>query len=236
MTLKELFAFLIIPLPSILKVPLMRLVLGFRIGKSCRIGLSVVSATEVDIGDRVKFGNFNFFIRSKRLAIGADVNIGHCNLLIGGENVKIEDGVTIGRFNEINSIINSIVRGSADPCLHVGRRAVITAWHKIDFTDRVSIGESAIIAGRLSSIWTHNRQDVGPVSIGKGCYVGSGVQFVPGSSVADECVVGLGAVITKPFAENLVLIAGVPAVVIKSLDEKSIRLVSTTTRFDLPAL
>src|SRR5437660_8831530 len=45
--------------------------------------------------------------------------------------------------------------------------SVVTAGHKIDFTDRVTIGRRTIIGGRNSSLWTHNRQRTLPVEIGE---------------------------------------------------------------------
>jgi acetyltransferase-like isoleucine patch superfamily enzyme len=181
----------------------------------------------------VRIGHFNAIAKMQDLELGDDVRIGHANLLIGGRKVCLGDGAIIGRFNEINSILAPLTRGTPIPDLTMGRRAIVTAWHKIDFTDQVTLGESVVFAGRLSNIWTHNRQDVGPVSIGARCYVGSGIQMVAGSSVGADCVVGLGSVITKKFDATGSLIAGVPAKVISELDESSLRLVTYPTRPDL---
>src|SRR6185312_7005107 len=130
-------------------------------------------------------------------------------------------------------ILEPLTRGEPQPELELGPKAVVTAWHKIDFTDKVTIGESAVLAGRLSNLWTHNRQDIAPVTIGPHCYVGSGIQMVPGSSIGARCVVGLGAVITRAFTEEGMLIAGVPAKVVKPLGESALPLVTFPTRPDL---
>ncbi len=172
----------------------------------------------------------------RKLHISKDSVIGHFNIVLGGDLVELGEGAMIGRFNEINSILNPLVRGTPYPRLILGRRAVVTAWHKIDFTDRVTLEDSVILAGRMSNIWTHNRQDIGPVSIGAHCYVGSGIQMVPGSSIGSHCVVGLGAVITRSFSEDHVLIAGVPAKVVKELDEHSLPLVTFPTRPELDGI
>lgn len=226
-------AVIILPLPSILKVLLLRHVFGMKIGKGVRIGFSLIFPGVAEIGHRTRIGHFNVIGGMQKLVIGEDVVVGHFNIVLGGREVRLGDGAMIGRFNEINAILNPLVRGKPDPVLHLGRRTVVTAWHKIDFTDRVELGDGVVFAGRLSNIWTHNRQDVGPVSIGARCYVGSGVQMVPGSRIGSECVVGLGAIISKPFDAERVLIAGVPARVVKALDEKSLRLVTYPTRPDL---
>lgn len=228
--LVRLLHFLLLPLPSLLKVLAYRYLLGYCVGRRVRIGLSIINATECAIGDDVRIGHFNYISHMKRLELGREVKVGHGNILLGGDRVVLGEGAFIGRFNEINSIINPLNANPATPELHVGREAVITAWHKIDYTDRVDIGDSAIIAGRQSCLWTHNRQQVAPVRVGAHCYVGSGVQMVPGSSVGDHCVVGLGSIITKPIEGSYSLVAGVPARIVKPLDEDARALVEFPTR------
>jgi acetyltransferase-like isoleucine patch superfamily enzyme len=233
MKLKKLVAFAVLPLPSFLKVLLLRLLCGYRIERGVRIGFSVVAAGHCRIGRKARIGHFNYIAECRSLDIGADARIGHFNILLGGRKVTIGEGAVIGRFNEINSILEPLVRGEPQPELDLGRHAVVTAWHKIDFTDKVTLGESAVLAGRLSNLWTHNRQDIAPVSIGAHCYVGSGIQMVPGSSIGARCVVGLGSVITRAFTEEGMLIAGVPAKVVKPLGEAALPLVTFPTRPDL---
>jgi serine O-acetyltransferase len=52
--------------------------------------------------------------------------------------------------------------------------------------------------------------------IGKNCYIGPGVQIVGPVFIADNITIGAGAVVTKSFPEPDVVIAGVPARIIKS--------------------
>lgn len=231
--MKSFFALIVALLPSAAKKPIFRFFFGYRIGAGVRIGLSVIAVDQLEIGDNTRIGHFNVLARSKKMTLGRDVVIGHLNMILGGRNVQLGDGAMIVRGNEINSILKPLVRGVPNPELILGRRAIITAAHKIDFTDRVEFGDGVVFAGRLSNIWTHNRQDIGPVSIGAQCYVGSGVQMVPGSSVGPRCVVGLSSVITKTFTDTEMLIAGVPAKIIKPLDEDSLRLVDFPPRPDL---
>lgn len=51
--------------------------------------------------------------------------------------------------------------------------------------------------------------------IGDNCYIGPGVQIVGPITIADNITIGAGAVVTKSFNEPNVVIAGVPAKVIK---------------------
>lgn len=231
--MKMLLHYLLLPCPSFLKVFAYRHLFRYRLGRSVRIGFSIVAGDVVEIGDGARIGHLNYIARMKRLSVGSRAVIGHLNIILGGDLVEVGDRAIIGRLNEINSIIDPLNSGPADPRLIMGPGSVVTAWHKIDFTDRVTIGESAIIAGRSSCLWTHNRQQVAPVTVGRNCYVGSGVQFVPGAGVGAYCVVGLGAVITKSFTGEYRLVAGVPARDIKPLDESGRALVEFTTRPDL---
>jgi len=231
--MKTIFHCLLLPMPSFLKVIVYRYLLGYRVGRSVRIGFSIVIGDDVEIADGARIGHLNYIAKMKRLKVGRQAVVGHLNIILGDDLVDIGEAAIIGRLNEINSIINPLNSGPADPRLILGPGAVVTAWHKIDFTDRVSIGASAIIAGRSSCLWTHNRQQVAPVDVGRNCYVGSGVQFVPGASVGAYCVVGLGSVLTKAFIGEYRLVAGVPARDIKPLDEAGRALVEFTTRPDL---
>ncbi len=233
MRVRNFIHLLLVPTPSWLKVFLYRNLFKYRIEPGVRIGMSIIRVDDCFIGAGTRIGHFNYISSIKRLHIGSNAIIGVFNILLGGESVEIGDEAQIGRFNEINSIINPVSTGGSDPRLIVGKGAVITAWHKIDYTDRIIIGDSTIIAGRHSCLWTHNRQQVMPIEIGRNCYVGSGVQMVPGSTLGSYCVVGLGAVITKKFDADSSLIAGVPARVVKPLDEAARTLVEFPTRPDL---
>lgn len=233
MNLKKLFHFALVPIPSFVKVLCYRYLFKYEIGPGVKIGFTVIMADKCVIGARSRVGHFNYIANMKRFELGSDVVIGHFNIILGGDCASLGDGALIGRFNEINSIINPLTSNPADPRLTVGRRAVITAWHKIDYTDHVIVGESAILAGRGSCIWTHNRQQTKPVEIGRNCYVGSGIQMAPGAVVPAYCVVGLGSVITKVLSAEYSLIAGVPARVVKPLDAESRAMVEFPTRPDL---
>jgi acetyltransferase-like isoleucine patch superfamily enzyme len=101
----------------------------------------------------------------------------------------------------------------------VGDGSVIVSEHRIDFTDTVRIGRNVILAGRASSLWTHNRQETAPIGIGDFCYVGSEVRLAPGASLAPETILGLGSVLVDAISEGRTLVAGVPARVVRPLTE-----------------
>ena len=221
-------------LPSVLAKPLLRLIFGYKIGKRVRIGFSIIDAVECEIGDDVSIGHLNVFTGVGRLSIGEHSRIGALNVFRGGEEIRIGRYCDILRLNEINSIPEPDVVNEIDPRFLMGDGSMIGASHKIDFTDRVEFGNRVIFCGRNSSIWTHNRQMTKPVSVGDRTYLGSEIRVAPGSEVASNCIVGMGAVISGVFSSEYKLIGGVPAKEIKDLDEDGRFLTTRKTRDDLP--
>ncbi|MEP6922997.1 MAG: hypothetical protein ABI954_00915 [Pyrinomonadaceae bacterium] len=222
------------PLPSWLKRPIYRHLFGYKIGKRVSIGLTLLDAQGCTIDDDVSIGHFNIFIGIEKLYIGDHARIGHLNILRGGSEISLGRYTEILRFNEINSIPNPVVVNPVDPRFILGAGSVVTTSHKIDFTDRVEIGKQVILGGRNSSLWTHNRQRTKPIVIGDYSYLGSEIRIAPGGAIPARCVVGIGSVITKNLLEEETLIAGVPAAVIKKLDEEARFLTEYKTRPDLP--
>ena len=221
-------------LPSFLKRSCYRWFFGYQIGKRVRIGLSIIDARECRIDDDVQIGHFNLMVRLKKLGIDDHVRIGHLNIIRGGDEVHLGRYAEIIRMNEINSMPEPDVVNPIDPRFSLGAGSIITAGHKIDFTDRVTIGRRSILGGRNSSLWTHNRQRTRPIDIGSFAYIGSEIRIAPGGSVPSRCVVGIGSVITSELSAEGHLIAGVPAKPVKELSEEDRFLIERKTRKDLP--
>jgi acetyltransferase-like isoleucine patch superfamily enzyme len=222
-------------LPSALKRAAYRMVFGYRVGRRVRIGLSVVDAEHCEIGDDVVIGHGNVVTRVGRLVIGDHVRIGHLNVIRGGSEVQLGRYTELLRLNELNSIPEPDVVGEApDPRLLIGPGSVITTGHKIDFTDRVEIGRRVIMGGRNSSLWTHNRQRTAPITVGETTYLGSEIRMAPGSAVPAHSIVGIGSVVTEKLTAEERLYGGVPAGVIKELDDRDSFLIERKTRDDLP--
>ncbi len=225
---------LIALLPSPLKRACYRAFFGYRIGKGVRFGLSIIDARECEIADGVSFGHLNIVIGVGKLVVGDYARIGHLNIIRGGDEVRIGRYAEIIRMNEINAIPDPVVVNPVEPKFYLGDGGIITAGHKIDFTDRVEIGRRTILGGRNSSLWTHNRQRTRPILIGELSYLGSEIRVAPGGVIPSRCIVGIGSVITKPLEGENHLIAGVPAKPIRSLNEEDRFLIEYKTRPDLP--
>jgi len=221
-------------LPSFVKRPLYRLCFGYKVGKRVRIGLSIIDARECTINDDVQMGHFNLVLGVGTLNVGDHVRIGHLNIIRGGDEVNLGRYSEIIRTNDINSIPDPDVVNPTDPRFLLGEGSIITTGHKIDFTDRVTIGRRSILGGRNSSIWTHNRQRTRPIDIGSFAYIGSEIRIAPGGSLPSKCIVGIGSVITSQLTAEGYLIAGVPAKAVKELTDDDKFLIERKTRKDLP--
>lgn len=223
---------------GVLPMPMARLcyrwIFGYKIGKRVKIGFSIIDVDNCEIGDDVTIGHLNVFSGTHNLSVGEHTRIGVLNIFRGGNVIKIGKYCEILRMNEINSIPEAETVNVADPTFVLGDGCMIGASHKIDFTDRVEFGRSVIMGGRNSSVWTHNRQITMPVRVGDHTYLGSEIRIAPGAGVAANCIVGIGAVITKQLTIENQLVAGVPAREVKELDEEGRFLVKRKTRKDLP--
>jgi acetyltransferase-like isoleucine patch superfamily enzyme len=221
-------------LPPGCKPVVYRWLFGYRIHRTVRIGISIIDARSCVIESGTTLGHGNVVVGVDDLIIGDHVRIGHLNLFRGGNEIRIGRYAEILRRNEINSIPDADVANEADPRLSIGAGAVITDGHRIDFTDRIDIGHRAILGGRGSSLWTHNRQRTAPIRIGDLAYVGSEIRMTPGSAIPPRSIVGVGSVIVHELTEEETLIGGVPAKVIKPLGADDLALVEKKTRLDLP--
>jgi acetyltransferase-like isoleucine patch superfamily enzyme len=221
-------------LPGPLKRLVYRLVFKYRIGRNVRIGIAYLDCHRLTIGDDTHIGHGAVFLRCGEVSIGKNVVIGSLNLFRGGERIELGDYGEVLRFNVINAIPDHDCTNEPESVFSLGYGSVVTAEHRIDFTAKVSIGRCSILGGRNSSLWTHNRREAWPVTIGDYCYVGSEIRMAPGSSIPDCSIVGLGSVLTRPLDEKYSLIAGVPARKQRDLGEDDLVLIFGKTRRDLP--
>jgi len=221
-------------LPSFIKRTAYRACFGYRIGKRVRIGVSIIDVGKCEIQDDVRIGHLNVFTRVKALSIADHARVGHLNVFRGGDEIRLGRYAEVIRLNEINSIPDPDVVNPVEPRFLLGDGSIITAGHKIDFTDQVDIGKRTILGGRNSSLWTHNRQRTMPIEIGEFSYIGSEIRIAPGGSIPPRCIVGIGAVITKKLQDEGFLIGGVPAKAIRPLTDEDHFLINRKTRLDLP--
>ncbi len=181
---------------SFLRVFFYNIIFGYRI-KESKVGYGTI----IDVDDA-------FIYKS---------NIGKFNRFVGPMEIKIDEYSKIGSYNifECGSWTKQIPDNKYKRKLEIGKNTLITGFHYFDIAGWFLLSCNSWIAGRSSEFWTHGAgvkdRDI---KIGKDCYVGSAVKFVPGSEIGDSTLVGLGSVVTKKFNDHL-MIAGVPAKIIK---------------------
>ncbi|MFJ5625063.1 sugar O-acetyltransferase [Peribacillus loiseleuriae] len=98
------------------------------------------------------------------------------------------------------------------------------------FQDRggISIGDGSMIGMNATiatlnhgiSLETRNTTYSSPVVIGENVWIGSSATILPGVTIGDNSIVAAGAVVTKDVPENTI-VAGVPAKVLKKIDNNS---------------
>lgn len=93
--------------------------------------------------------------------------------------------------------------------------------------NNVYIGDNTIFAPGVKIISAnHDKIDfskhdktIGPIRIGKNCWLGVNAVILPGVQLGNNVIVGAGSVVTKSFGDNLI-IGGNPARIIKSTFEE----------------
>jgi acetyltransferase-like isoleucine patch superfamily enzyme len=221
-------------LPDFLKRPAYRILFGYRIGPGVSIGLSLLDAQQVDLEEGTHIGHFNLILRVGHLQAAPHARVGLCNIIRGGERVSLGAYSTVMRFNVLNAIPDHDCSTHPVSILELGDGAIVVSGHRVDFTDQVRIGRNVILGGRNSSLWTHNRQETGPITIEDFCYLGSEIRIAPGARLPSECILAMGSVLTGKIDQPRSLVAGVPAKTVRALTEEDLTRVRFKTRSDIP--
>jgi acetyltransferase-like isoleucine patch superfamily enzyme len=188
----------------------------------------------VELGEGTRIGHLNLVWRVGRLVTGPHARVDVLNVIRGGERVCLGPYATVMRLNVINAIPDHDCTTTPVSVLELGAGAIVVSGHRLDFTDRITVGRNVILGGRGSSFWTHNRQQTAPLEIGDFCYLGSEVRLAPGARLAERCILALGSVLSGEIAEPGSLVGGVPARVIRPLTEADEVLIRRKTRDDIP--
>lgn len=220
--------------PSFVKMPIYRRVFGFHIAKDVRVGFSVLDVDELAIESGAQIGHGNVLTGTKRVTLGRGAAIGYLNILRGGDEIVLDDYAWVMRLNVLNSIPDNDCETPTDPRLYLKKGACVVSGHRLDFTDRIELGTNVIVAGRGSSLWTHNRQDTKGIRVGDFCYLGSEVRLGPGAELGDFSILAMGAVLVKPVGATRIVAGGVPAKAIREIDSDDERRLTRKTRRSIP--
>jgi maltose O-acetyltransferase len=161
------------------------------------------------------------------------MKVGRRNRMEGGGRCRRLSQITIGNFNaftqgcwlwpldaDFDGIRISIGNGN-----YFNRNLMIDACGLVEIGDKNMFGPDVYITDsnhtcRRDAAPHELPMDVGHVRIGSRCWVGAGAIILKDVDLGDGCVVGAGAVVTKSFPAGSV-IAGVPAILIKTQSEKT---------------
>ncbi|MCA1665456.1 MAG: hypothetical protein LC659_14525 [Myxococcales bacterium] len=204
--------------PNAVKRPIYRHLFGFRIAPTARIGVSVLDVDHLELDDEARIGHGNVLTSTQAVRLGRGAEVGFCNLLRGGDEIRLDAFAVVLRFNVLNSIPDNDAVTVTDPRLLLGAGAYVVSGHRLDFTDRITLGKNVIVAGRNSSLWTHNRQATRPITVGDFCYLGSEVRLAPGASLGPRSILAMGAVLAGE-APGAQLYGGVPARPVRDLTD-----------------
>lgn len=149
----------------------------------------------------------------------------------------------------LNWIVQRIFRINSDVPFSVHYSNKVTGWRNCRFEDDmvctnlcasggayIAVFDGTVLEIGSGTIWAYNiciqtanhrpgdlkQYDLGSVRIGRNCWLGNGVAILAGVTLGDNVVVGANAVVTKSFPSNVV-IAGVPARIIRMLKEEDIK-------------
>jgi len=163
--------------------------------------------------------------------MGPRARIGHLTRIKGLQELSIGEAASLGHLNWITAFPLGHQRHftdpNRDPSLLIERHAAITHRHLIDCTDKVVVGEFSTVAGWRSQILTHaidvaeSRQASAPISIGRYCFVGTGVIILKGATLPDYSILGAGSALAGTMRDNFTLYSGVPAGAVRPLDQNS---------------
>ena len=96
----------------------------------------------------------------------------------------------------------------------------------IDGRNGIEFGKNVWVGPRVSIVsMNHNSNDFNnyvstkPIVIGDNCWLATNSVVLPGVEIGDHTVVAAGAVVTKSFVNGNQVLAGVPARIVKKLDD-----------------
>lgn len=180
-----------------------------KMGSKSKIGFSIILTSDIKIEDSCRIGHLNF-IKVDKLRMQSKSYINHLNIIKGPVGIILKKRGAIGKNNYINRGPKGITYGESN--LTIGELGKITAYHFIDLTRSITVGDFSTLAGIRSQLWTHGyvHAESGPdrfrvdgeIHIGNNVYVGSGVLINPGVKINDTINIGGNATISKSLIKK----------------------------------
>ena len=143
---------------------------------------------------------------------------------LGKKGIQLGNQVSIGSFSQV---IVSTTLNNPGQGIEIGDRVGIGEFAYLGGGGGLRIGSDCIVGQYFSCHpENHHYADIESlirlqgvtrkgIEIGSGCWIGSKVTILDGSSIGNHCVIAAGAVVSGVFPDHSV-IGGVPARIIKS--------------------
>jgi acetyltransferase-like isoleucine patch superfamily enzyme len=169
------------------------------IGNNCQIAEDV----QINVRGRFEIGDCSIIKKGTTI---------QCEEFIAGEYLYMSKSVEVGRGGFLNK----------EAIVHIGQHVGIFENALINPNSPVTIGDEVGI-GTEVMIWTHGAwldvtlgfpSDFGPVKIGNNVWLPARTIMLPNTSVGDNCVIGIGSIITNHIPANS-MAAGIPCRVLK---------------------
>lgn len=167
----------------------------------CIIGEDAYIQSHIRIGDKCQIGNKVYIETGSCIGATGQVwawgkdgrkwMMPQFGGVIIGDNCFIGSNVTIARGTLQNTIIGKNCR--------IAHGSMI--GHNCCFGEETFISNSVAVPGSVST--------------GRHCFLGSGSRYRPGITLGNKITVGVGSVVLSDFIEDNLVIAGVPAKIIK---------------------
>jgi acetyltransferase-like isoleucine patch superfamily enzyme len=166
------------------------------------------------------------FLLARGAVIPGAVRLGKIEVPRNAWAFQLENGVALD--NGVVLLFTDASRAGRSPCVIIRENVYVNRYTVIDASSCLEIGRNTMIgphcyitdhdhgisAGERPG---HTDLVVAPTKIGERCWLGAGVIVLKGVEIGSGTVVAAGAVVTRSFPEGVV-VAGVPARIIKSID------------------
>lgn len=210
--MKQLFKALsflaIAQLPGSFRARVMRRVFGYDIHPTAHIGLCLVSAKYVRMGENAWIGTLTVAKGLNELVLEEYAQIGRLNWISG---LPLDN---VGFFSTMTE---------RDPSLEMKRHSTITHRHTVDCSDKVTIGEFAGLGGFRTLLLTHSidlkesRQIAHPIVIMDRSFVATNCVMLGGAVLPAYSALAAGSVL-RGAPKEPGLYSGVPAKKVSNLD------------------
>lgn len=157
-----------------------------------------------------------------------------CSLLVANLSYKnkrkylIKRGANIGSGTRMNCNVDAF--GTEPYLITVGGNCLFAANINL-----ITHDGGIKVLNALGYFDGKRMDNIAPIVIGNNVYIGMGAYIMPGVHIGDNVIVGAGAIVTKDIPSNSVCV-GIPARVIKTIDEYYQGLKSSDRLFPTPVM